>query len=294
MVGDVRRSTFDVGRSVPVGVYRLPPMRIGFQGEAYSYSDQASSELFPDGERVGFPSFVAAFDAIGAGEVDRLVLPIENSTTGSVLPVLDRLVPGNVHIVAEHLIEVRHCILGIPGAHLAGVRRVWSHPEALSQAEAVITHRGWEAVPVHDTAGAVRLVAEHADPGEVALAPERAASPHGLEVLMRDVIDRDHNTTRFVVVAPGEQPVPADADKTSVVFHTLHQPGALALALTELGLRGANLTRIESRPSDEAWRYRFFVDLRHRPGPAGLEEIFDPPPATLTDLRFLGSYRAAR
>jgi prephenate dehydratase len=88
--------------------------------------------------------------------------------------------------------------------------------------------------------------------------------------------------------------VPDDADKTSVVFHTLHQPGALALALTELGLRGANLTRIESRPSDQAWQYRFFVDLRHAPGKTGLDSVFDPPPVTVTDLRFLGSYRAVR
>jgi prephenate dehydratase len=269
-------------------------VRIGYQGEEFSYSDQASHELFPNEERIGFPSFVSAFEAIRDGSVDRLVMPIENSTTGSVLPVLDRLVPGKVHIVAEHHVEVRHCLMGVPGATLEGITSVRSHPEALSQAEAMIAHRGWEAVPVHDTAGAVRQVAERADPSEAALAPERAAAAHGLEVLMRHVVDRDHNTTRFVVLAPGEQPIPPDADKTSIAFVTLHQPGALALALTELGLRGANLTRIESRPSDEAWQYRFFVDLTHSPGPDGLRAVFDPPPATLTDLRFLGSYRAAR
>ena len=269
-------------------------MRVGFQGEDFSYSDQATSELFPDVGRIGYPSFVAAFEAIRDGEVDRLVLPIENSTTGSVLPVLDRLVPGKVHIVAEHLVEVRHCLLGVAGATLESVRRVRSHPEALSQAEAIITHRGWEPVPTHDTAGAVWQVADHGDPGEAALAPERAAAAHGLQVLMRHVVDRDHNTTRFVVVAPGDRPIPSDADKTSVAFVTLHQPGALALALTELGLRGANLTRIESRPSEEAWRYRFFVDLTHAPGPEGLNSVFDPPLATLSDLRFLGSYRSAR
>ncbi|NIR39199.1 MAG: hypothetical protein GWN79_04540, partial [Actinobacteria bacterium] len=73
-----------------------------------------------------------------------------------------------------------------------------------------------------------------------------------------------------------------------------HRPGALALALTELGLRGANLTRIESRPSDEAWSYRFFVDLEHTPGPAGLTHVLEPPPATLAKLQILGSYRSAR
>ncbi len=106
-------------------------------------------------------------------------------------------------------------------------------------------------------------------------------------------MDRDHNTTRFVVLAPGEPVVGPDDDKTTILFTTAHRPGALALALTELGLRGANLTRIESRPGTEAWSYRFFVDLVHPPGPEGLAAVIDPPPATLAHLRVLGSYRAA-
>ncbi len=269
-------------------------MRIGFQGEALSYSDQASLELFPDDERIGYETFVAAFDALRNGEVDRLVVPIENSTTGSVLPVLDRLLPGRVHIVAEHLVEVRHCLLGVPGATLEGIVEVHSHPEALSQAEAIIAHWGWRPVPEHDTAGAVRLIAERSDVSAAALGPQRAAEPNGLIVLEKDVVDRDHNTTRFVVLEIGEEDVPEDADKTSVVFTTRHQPGALALALTELGLRGANLTRIESRPSDKAWQYRFFVDLTHPPGSAGRSSVLEPPLATVGEMLVLGTYKSAR
>jgi len=267
-------------------------MRIGYQGEALSYSDQATSELYPDADRVGFPSFVAAFEALRDGAVERLVVPIENSTTGSVLPVLDRLLPGQVHIVAEHLVEVRHALLGLRGSALEGIKRVRSHPEALSQAEAILTHWGWEPVPVHDTAGAVRQVAEQSDPTEAALAPERLADRHGLTVLLRDVVDRPHNTTRFVALVPGPVPISADADKTTVAFTTAHTPGALALALTELGLRGANLTRIESRPTEEAWRYRIFLDLTHPPGDTGVARVFEPRPATLSDLTFLGTYRS--
>ncbi len=268
-------------------------MRIGFQGEAFSYSDRASSELFPDAERTGFTSFVSAFEALADEAIDRLVVPIENSTTGSVLPVLDRLLPADNRIVAEHHVEVRHALLGIAGTAVDQIERVLSHPEALNQAEAVITHWGWEPVPVHDTAGAVRQVAEARRVTDAALAPVVAAEHHDLAVLMTDVIDRDHNTTRFVVLARGEQPVADDADKTTVSFTTGHTPGSLALALTDLGLRGANLTRIESRPSERAWIYRFFVDLTHPPGKAGLESIFEPPPVTLSDLRFLGTYRSA-
>ncbi|MDX1689467.1 MAG: prephenate dehydratase domain-containing protein [Acidimicrobiia bacterium] len=269
-------------------------MRVGYQGEAQSYSHRAVGELFGDAEALGLPTFAGAFAALAGGAVDRLVLPIENSTTGSVLPVLDRLVDAPASIVAEHRVEVRHALVGVPGAELADVQRVRSHPEALAQAESMLTANGWAPVPAHDTAGAVREVAAHGDPAEAALAPPGAARSHGLVVLMEDVVDREHNTTRFVVLAPGDPVVPDDADKSSVAFQTQHRPGALALALTELGLRGANLTRIESRPSGLAWSYRFFVDLLHLPGPAGLEAVLEPPLATVADFHHLGSYRADR
>jgi prephenate dehydratase len=273
-------------------------MRVGYQGEPHSYSYRATVELFPDADHVGTVSFVAAFAALEAGEVDRLVLPVENSTTGSVLPVLDRLPGyadhGPIAIVAEHLVEVRHALLGVPGARLEDVKQVRSHPEALAQAEGALLALGVEDVPWHDTAGAVREVASLGDPAVAALAPPEAGAPHGLVVLSTDVMDRPHNTTRFVVLAPGEPQVDSDDDKTTMVFTTAHTPGALALALTELGLRGANLTRIESRPSGQAWSYRFFVDLEHEPGPAGLATIIEPPPATLAHLQVIGSYRSAR
>ena len=107
------------------------------------------------------------------------------------------------------------------------------------------------------------------------------------------MVDRDHNTTRFVVLAQGAPAVGPDADKSSICFSTAHRPGALALALTELGLRGANLTRIESRPGTGAWSYRFYVDLLHEPGPAGVARIIDPVPAAVDELHHIGSYRAA-
>ena len=273
-------------------------MRIGYQGEPGSYSHRVAAELFVGAERIGLHSFAEAFDALERGDVDRLTLPVENSTTGSVLPVLDRL-PGNpehgpVAIIAEHLIEVRHALLGLPFASLDSIKEVRSHSEALAQAEETLLTLGIDPVARPDTAGAVREVAERNDATVAALAPPWAGEDHGLVVLKSDVMDRHHNTTRFFVLAPGEPQVDPDDDKTTVVFTTAHRPGALALALTELGLRGANLTRIESRPSTEAWSYRFFVDLEHTPGPDGLAHVIDPPPATLDHLQVLGSYRSAR
>jgi len=269
-------------------------MRIGYQGEPGSYSYRAVGELFADCTPVGLRGFAAAFAALENGDVDRLVVPVENSTTGSVLPVLDRLPGGSgkqpFAIVAEHLVEVRHAILGVPGATVDGLKEVRSHPQALSQAEGRLLDLGVEAVARYDTAGAVREVAALGDPAIAALAPPGAVEIYGLEILQRNVMDRDHNTTRFVVLAPGEPQVEPGDDKTTMLFAASHTPGALALVLAELGLRGANLTRIESRPANEAWSYRFFIDFVHDPGPEGLAAIIDPPPATCADMRVLGSY----
>ncbi len=272
---------------------RSRPMPTGYQGEPGSYSDQAATALFPDRDRIGYLNFPSAFAALQAGEVERLVLPIENSTTGSVNPVLDRLVAGAASIVAEYLLEVRHALLGLPGSSLNDIERVTSHPEALSQAESAIVSRGWEPMPAHDTAGAVRLLAEAGDRHTAALAPARSADLHGLEILMENVIDREHNTTRFIVLVRGEPTFVDTANKSSVAFEAAHRPGALALALTELGLRGANLTRIESRPTERAWSYRMFVDLLHDPGETGFKHLFDPLPVTMTAFHHLGTYPAA-
>ena len=271
-------------------------MRIGFQGEPHSYSFRATTELFPDGTPVGYPTFAACFDALEHAEIDRLVVPVENSTTGSVLPVLDRL-PGDARhvrfsILAEHLVEVRHTLHGLPGAKVEEIREVRSHPQALAQAEYALLELGVDEVPTHDTAGAVRQVAEGGDPTVAALAPPGAGAAFGLEVLLDDVLDRDHNTTRFVVLHVGEPEVNGDDDKTTIVVTGSHTPGSLALILTELGLRGANLTRIESRPAGVAWNYRFFIDLVHEPGAAGLKKVLDPPPANAAEVLNLGSYKA--
>lgn len=272
-------------------------MDIGYQGEPHSYSHRAATELFPGEELIGLPSFAAAFTALEKGDVDRLVVPVENSTTGSVLSVLDRLPGDSSHvrfsILAEHLVEVRHTLHGIPGATIEGLKQVRSHPQALSQAEYALLDLGLEAVPTHDTAGAVRQVAELGDPTIAALAPPLAGAAYGLVVLKDNVLDRDHNTTRFVVLTVGEPEVNEDDDKTTIVVTGSHRPGSLALILTELGLRGANLTRIESRPAGDAWNYRFFIDLVHEPGEEGLRKVLDPPPASAAKVLNLGSYRSA-
>ncbi len=173
-------------------------MRVGYQGEPQSYSHRTAEELFPGEALIGFPTFAACFEALAQSEVDRLVLPVENSTTGPIPEVAERLV--DFEVVAERRVSVRHALLGPVGSRIDDVERVLSHPQALAQAENTLRDRGWEAVPADDTAGAARRVAERADPSLGALAPPEAAETYGLEVLACDVIDRPDNATRFAVV----------------------------------------------------------------------------------------------
>lgn len=230
------------------------------------------------------------FEAVAAGRADRGVVPIENSTEGGVGQTLDSLFELSPVICAEYVAEIHHFLLGRSDVVLAEVEQVLSHPQALGQC------RSWlaahlpraEQVPVASTSAAARRAAQ--DGHRVAIASELAAELHGLAVLRRDIEDQEHNATRFVTIAPGDAP-PSGRDKTSIVFTTRHERGALRRVLTILDEAGLNLTRIESRPLPEhRWQYAFFTDLegsRHDAAVAGaLDQLHD----VCGTVKVLGSY----
>lgn len=172
-------------------------MRIAYQGELHSYSSLAVAELFPNDEAIGLESFEACFDALDSGDVDRLVLPVSNTSTGEIKAVVERL--ENYEQVAETTLPVGHALLVVPGTDLSLIRRVFSHPVALDQAARYLADRNWLAVPTTDTAGAAREVAEAGDPTVAALASPRAAA-YGLEVAATGVVDHESNATHFVAL----------------------------------------------------------------------------------------------
>jgi prephenate dehydratase len=154
----------------------------------------------------------------------------------------------------------------LPGAAVAEVQRVMSHPVALAQCQQYLrTLDGAQIIAVHDTAGAARMVADGDDAHTAAVAPRAAAARYGLAVLAEDIQDRADNQTRFYVVArPGTPALPraaTDTLRTALILETAHRAGALVDALTPFAAHGINLTRIESRPADEPWHYRFFLEL---------------------------------
>ena len=205
------------------------------------------------------------FERVVAGEVDGAVLPIENSLHGSVAEHYDMLLAQPVRIARESLLRVRHNLIVRPGVKLADVRRALSHPVALSQCRRwFVEHPEIEAVNYYDTAGSVKQVMAMGASDVAGIAPELAARQYGGEVLVAGIEDHVENYTRFHYLVQDSGWEPEDgANKASLAFIVMHQPGTLVVALQEFARAGVNLTKIESRPvPGMPWEYVFFVDLR--------------------------------
>ncbi len=264
---------------------------IAFQGEPGAYSQEALLRwLGPGCATLPCPTFAGAFDAVRAGHAAAALLPVENSTVGSIHAVYDLLLEHELSVQAEVILPVRHALLAPPDLALAQVRQVLSHPQALDQCAGWLAARGLEPLPVHDTAGAARLLAEHPHPAQAAIASRLAARLYGLQILEQDIQDVRANYTRFWLLAP-ETLALGRPDKTSVIFATRHAPGALHAALGALASRGINLTRIESRPDRRTpWHYRFYLDFAGDPAAEPVQQALRDLRARTTGLRVLGSY----
>ena len=244
------------------------PWMIGFQGTEGAYGHQAARQHFGVSRRpVTFKPYVSfreTLEAVQEGAVDRAVLPIENSTAGSVHEVYDLLFRMNLSVVGEEVIKIEHCLLGVSGATLQEIARVHSHPQALAQcSEFLAEHKGMESVPAVNTALAAARIAELGSPFDAAIASEDAGTRFGLVVLKRDIANQALNLTRFVIVAgtPQECDPLVDA-KVSLVFGTRHERGALVRCLNAVADEGVSLSKLESRPKPgTAWEYVFYVDL---------------------------------
>ncbi len=242
-------------------------MRIAIQGEVGSNSHMAALEMMGAVEVVARAMSADVFASVMAGEVDGAVLPIENSLHGSVAEHYDLLLAHDVRIEREGLLRVRHNVIAMPGVKLSEVRRVMSHPVALSQCRRwLAAHREMEVVPFYDTAGSVKHVMEAGLRDAAGIAPELSAKQYGGQVIDAGIEDHAQNYTRFHLVRRCNLPVPEDAmpaNKMSVAFAIENRSGTLVAALKLLSDAGVGLTKIESRPvPGEPWEYVFYVDLR--------------------------------
>jgi chorismate mutase/prephenate dehydratase len=261
----VRRQQDALQTSAADGTQELT---VGFQGTEGAYGHQAALQHFAVAQRpVGFRaygSFKDMLEAVIEGHVHRAMLPIENTTAGSVYESYDLLLRFNLSLVGEEIVDVRHCLLGVSDVPIASLRRIHSHPQALSQcSEFLSTLRECEGVSAANTALAARHVRDLNNPVEAAIASEEAGAHFGLTVLRRDIANQAVNYTRFVVVAAApEECDPRIAAKVSMVLSTRHEHGALVRCLNVIADEGLNVTKLESRPRPGTpWEYVFYIDV---------------------------------
>ena len=265
-------------------------MDVGYQGETGAFSEQAVEMLFPMVNGAPFRTVRAVFEAVDSGEVEVAVVPLENSLAGSINETYDLLAKGGAHIIGEVVLAVDHALLAVPGTKLEDIRVVSSHAQALAQCDEYLAELDVELVPVYDTAGAAKRIAEAGYAGEAAVASERAASVYGLEILARKIQTSEENQTRFAAIARDAEPI-GPPDKTSLIVVTGHKPGALYHCLRPLAENGVNLTKLESRPVGHTpWKYRFFLDLDGSPDEASFEKALKELNEEAAEVQVLGSY----
>lgn len=276
------------------------PLRVAYQGVEGSYSHLAAQRAYagrPGGVVLaGFDSFRAAAAAVADGSADLALLPIENTTAGSINETYDLLAEGGLVVTGELVSRIEHCLLALPGVEVEELRTVISHPQGLLQCEAFFRGAPWIAPRAEfDTAGAARKVREANDRTLGAIASASAASVYGLAILRRGIQSQAGNYTRFFEVGSEAATCPAGARcKTSLLLALAHRPGALGAVLAELGRRGINLTKLESRPlPGTPWQYRFYLDLEGHAASAPVAEALAALAGHTTELRVLGTYPAA-
>src|SRR5713226_520233 len=240
--------------------------RIAFQGAAGAYSEEAIGQLDPHAQSQPYREFRDVAQAVLEHRADLGLLPIENSVVGSIAQNFDLIAESGLAIVGEVVTSVHHCLLGVPGASRAAVRRVLSHPVALAQCERFLRSlTGVEVVAFYDTAGAAADVARQGDRSLAAIAGALAAERYGLAILAERIEDEPHNQTRFLLVAAEAASPPGVAAKTTLLLKLPHRPGTLARALAPIAAAGLNLTKLESRPDRTTpWEYLFYLDVEAR------------------------------
>ena len=269
-------------------------LRVGYQGTAGCYSSIACAEYVAPRDvtpvYTGFEGFAPMLQAVQSGALDVALLPIENTTAGTITESYDLLAKHDLALTGEHYLLVRHCLIALRPVPVANIRRVRSHYMALAQCNVFLdslTDCLVERYP--DTAMACDALLHEQDLSQAAIASEAAATERGLAILAHDIGDRADNTTRFVAVS--RKPIVCDPRlprKTSVILTLRHEQGALHGCLDALMKRGLNLTKLESRPSPQgAWLYNFYLDFS---GSEGVDEAIADLRALSPELQLLGTY----
>lgn len=263
-----------------------------YQGEPGAYSQAASKEFFGNTKAMtNVSTWRDAMEAVKSQKADFCVLPIENSTAGSVTEIYDLLSEYDLTIVGEQVIPIEHMLLGVPGSDISQIKTVFSHPQALMQCDSFLNSNS-QMTPIKmlNTAAAAKKVCEDKDSTQAAIAGRINAEIYGLEILKSSIQNENNNMTRFIILSKDKTYL-KDAKKLSISFCLQHEKGSLYNALSYLSDNGINLSLIESRPIKEInWEYRFFIDIDGNLNDNKVQWALSGLVGVTRDLKILGNY----
>jgi prephenate dehydratase len=287
-------------------------LRVAYSGEPGAFAEDAVMAAFPSPEAVPVPGFRDVFEAVTSGcapgdaPTERSIIagmvPIENLVNGTVRETYDLLLEHDLQIAGELVVPVRLCLAALPGQSLDAIERVYSHIQALGQAERFLRTRPWTLLTTYNTAGAAKMIVERGERAAAAVLSPRAAALFGLEILAEDIQQVADNRTRFLVVARRESAGPVASElargkrsaamRSTMVLAVRNEPGSLHRCLGVFARAGLNMSKLESRPSrDRAWEYVFWVDLDADADQVGRMAVDLSEDASM--VRILGTYPRA-
>ncbi|PWN05672.1 bifunctional chorismate mutase/prephenate dehydratase [Rhodohalobacter mucosus] len=272
-------------------------IRVAYQGTDGAFSHQAAmrhfDQRYDEVDCIGFTRFDQAAEAVVQQNADVAILPIENTTAGSINDTYDLLADKHLFIIGEEVLRIIHCLMACEKVEISHIRRVLSHPQAIAQCSRFLAGLSRCHVESYfDTAMAARKVGNEGDLSQAAIASAYAAEIYGLQILERDLANQPENYTRFVVVS--REPVACDPQlncKTSLIFATIHEKGALLKSLNMLADCGVNMSKLESRPRPgHPWQSLFYLDLEGSKDEPRLAEGLKQLERNAPFFKILGSY----
>ena len=264
---------------------------VACQGVEGAYSQIACEKIFKNPFIMYFKNFEGVFSAIEQGLCQYGILPIENSTAGSVKKVYDLMIRHDFSIVRTFRMKVDHNLLANKGAELSKIKTVYSHEQAIGQCSQFLsTLPGVTVIPVENTAVAAQMVAESGSLEVAALSSRGCAELYGLVCLAHSVQDEGNNHTRFICISKNLEVYPG-SDKTSIMMILPHRPGSLYRVLARLYTLGINVTKLESRPlPDREFEFMFYFDLETSIYSEEFVQLMCELDELCEEFKYLGSY----
>ncbi len=236
-------------------------LKVAYSGVEGAFAHIAAGRIFTEANRISYGDFKAAYNSVVHGECDVAVLPIENSYAGEVGQTLDLIFSGALYINGIYELEIHQNLLGLPEASVDDIKRVTSHPQALSQCHDYIEMRGFVTEESSNTAIAAKAVAQAGDVSFGAIASAETAQLYGLKVIEANINKSGENTTRFAVLSKVRAKTPA-LSNTVLMLTVKHEAGSLANAIGIIGKYGYNMTALRSRPMKKhSWQYYFYIEI---------------------------------